>query len=122
MKLLLVPILILLVATQAFSKWVMLLEYEWNKEYIAANLCENKAKPKLLCAGKCQLAKKMAQEERDASSTSQPHKLSFQEVLFSFEEQVSKIGLPLASVNHGPLCYLERRYNAPPKAIFHPPA
>ena len=39
MKIIAVPILILLVMTQAFSKWVMIFQYEVNKNYIAAVLC-----------------------------------------------------------------------------------
>ncbi len=41
------------------------LEYAHNKEYIANNLCQNKAKPELKCEGKCHLSKQLkAQSER----------------------------------------------------------
>lgn len=84
MKILLVPILLFLIATQAFSKWVLLLEFAWNREYIAATLCENRAKPNLQCGGKCQLQKKMAADEKQQNpAQSPPGKSSFQEVLFT---------------------------------------
>ena len=67
MKIIVIPILMLLIATQAFSKWVMLLDFKWNKDYIAQNLCENKAKPMLKCEGKCHLKKMMAEEEQDTN-------------------------------------------------------
>lgn len=65
MRFIIVPIFLILVATQTFSKWFMLMEYQLNKDYIAANLCENRAKPELKCHGKCQLMKKMKQEEKE---------------------------------------------------------
>ena len=37
--------------------------YQINKKYIAANLCENRAKPKSKCNGKCYLAKKIKAQE-----------------------------------------------------------
>lgn len=33
--------------------------YELNKEYVAAELCENKDKPELNCCGKCYLNKQL---------------------------------------------------------------
>lgn len=122
MKFIVVPILILLVATQAFSKWVLLLEYRWNKEYIAQNLCENKAKPKLQCEGKCQLTKKMAAEEKGPSSPSQNVKDKFQEVLFSYETPGKQLQL-LTDLTSSPSSpHLLKKYSAPVPAIFHPPA
>jgi hypothetical protein len=66
--------------TQAFSKWVLVLEYEWNKEYIVQTLCINKQKPQLHCNGKCQLAKKIAAEEKDNASSQQNTKSKFVEL------------------------------------------
>lgn len=40
------------------------LDYEIRKDYIAKTLCVNKNKPILLCNGKCYLAKKLAQAEK----------------------------------------------------------
>jgi hypothetical protein len=37
--------------------------YEMNRNYIAAELCVNKAKPAMHCNGKCYLAKKIKDEE-----------------------------------------------------------
>ena len=38
-----------------------LIEYNYNKEYIASVLCENRDKPELACNGKCYLNKKIKQ-------------------------------------------------------------
>jgi hypothetical protein len=56
-------LLILLMGLQTFSKWCVILEYQVNREFIAKNLCVNRAKPASCCAGKCYLNKKMANDE-----------------------------------------------------------
>jgi len=56
-------LLILLIGFQTFSKWCVILEYQVNKEFIAKNLCVNRAKPSCCCQGKCYLNKKMAGDE-----------------------------------------------------------
>jgi len=58
-------VLILLMAVQSFSKWCVILEYQVNKEFIAKNLCINRAKPSCCCQGKCYLNKKMAADQSD---------------------------------------------------------
>ena len=56
-------LLILLIGLQTFSKWCLIVEYQVNKEFIAKNLCVNRAKPASCCQGKCYLNKKMATDE-----------------------------------------------------------
>ena len=84
----------LLIATQAFSKWVMLLDFKWNQDYIAQNLCENKAKPILKCEGNCQLTKMMAAEEKDTAPSNKSTRSALAEVLFSFEPIVTALRFP----------------------------
>lgn len=56
-------LLILLIGLQTFSKWCLIVEYQVNKEFIAKNLCVNRAKPSSCCQGKCYLKKKLANDE-----------------------------------------------------------
>jgi len=63
-------VLILLMAVQTFSKWCLILEYQVNKDFIAKNLCINRAKPSCCCQGKCYLNKKMAADESDQQAPS----------------------------------------------------
>ncbi len=56
--------------------WViplLYLDFEIRREFIVANLCENKNRPQLHCDGKCYLAKRIAsldeQEKRQAEKT-----------------------------------------------------
>ena len=122
MKLIIVPLLILLIATQAFSKWVLLMEYEWNKEYIAQNLCDNRNRPQLNCEGKCELAKKMVEEEKGPSSQNPNPKLKFQELIFASESLNMPINLSTGALSALFDVYLLKLYPAPVFSIFHPPA
>ena len=63
-------VLILLMAAQTFSKWCLILEYQVNKDFIAKNLCINRAKPSCCCQGKCYLNKKMAADQSDQQAPS----------------------------------------------------
>mgnify|MGYP001266462410 CR=1 FL=1 len=47
------------------------LDYIINYEYIAKELCENKAKPELHCNGKCHLAKELAKAAEDEKPVSE---------------------------------------------------
>lgn len=121
MKAIVVPILILLMATQAFSKWVILLEFNRNRDYIAQNLCENKAKPRLKCGGKCQLTKAFEKEE-NGSSSSQSAKSGFVEILFIQAGADEQAPIPTTlSSGHWPPFQMQLA-STPPHAIFHPPA
>jgi hypothetical protein len=61
-----------LMLIKAYVIPLLYLDYEIRRDYIVANLCENRNRPKLNCNGKCYLAKKIAeaqkQEERQAES------------------------------------------------------
>ena len=122
MKAITVPILIVLMATQAFSKWVMLLQFNWNREYIAANLCENKARLQSKCGGKCQLMKNIAKDEKE-NTTSQNGvgNSAFQEVLFT----IHAVNLFVPILTSAKSSAFAGRQNwitySPPCSVFHPP-
>ena len=107
--------------TMSFSKGMIWLGYELNKEFISKNLCINKLKPKLHCKGSCQLMKKIAEEEReDAPSTFMKLKGGFSESdlpgyvhlsLFVKEIKTKHNKLPRNS-----------SYSEPVFPVFHPPA
>lgn len=124
MKFVLVPILMTLVFTQTFSKWMVVFEYNFNKDFIAQKLCVNKAKPQLHCKGKCQMMKRLAEEEKQNSSdtTNNTFKVSIPEVLFSNE--INQPAIPMLALstflyNEEPPVFIHR---APSFPIFHPPS
>ena len=59
----LVIILLVAIGLQSFSKAIYIADYYVNNATYLKN-CENKAKPKLQCNGKCQVKKKMQEEEK----------------------------------------------------------
>lgn len=46
---------------------VPLLEYAVNQDYIAAELCENKARPEMNCGGSCYLMKQLKKAAQESS-------------------------------------------------------
>ena len=124
MKLLCVPLLMILLLTQTFCKWAIVIEYNMNREFIAKNLCINKAKPKLKCNGKCQMMKRLAEEEKQNSSnnTNSTTKEKLPDLVFSHKLDQSIVPCLVyiaPSYNeHPPIL----KHDAPVASIFHPPA
>ncbi|MEI9806468.1 MAG: hypothetical protein WDO16_00585 [Bacteroidota bacterium] len=58
-------LLLLAFTAQVFSQGISLLHFYINRNYIAANQCENRYRPMLHCNGKCVLAKKMKEQEKN---------------------------------------------------------
>ncbi len=69
------------------------LDYVVNYEYISTVLCENKAKPKMQCNGKCHLMKELAKTSENDAPISSDKKIASQqfEVLFLEEIKSFKI-------------------------------
>jgi len=123
MKLILVPILMILVLSQTFSSWLVVLEYNLNKDFIAQKLCINKAKPKLNCNGKCQMMKRLAEEEKQNSSntTNNTSKIKLPELVFSNEIHqpvIPSVDLLASIYNEESPIFM---HNAPTGSVFHPP-
>jgi hypothetical protein len=123
MKFIASTIFILLLLTQVFSKWLMVIDYTINKDYIAKNLCENRNRPTLHCNGKCQLIKKMALEDDQSNKTtsgSSVAKTPFTEVLFNaafaFTQLTTSASDPL--YNDFYLVAIPSSFHS---SIFHPP-
>jgi hypothetical protein len=122
MKFILVPLLMFLLLAQSFGKCFVVIEYNLNKDFIAKNLCVNKARPKMHCNGKCQMMKKLAEEENQNSTNNNSSKIRLQELVFSAEMNTP---VPPA-VSYITLSYGEDRpilkHISPTVSIFHPPA
>lgn len=76
---------------QVITKFAIVVNYALNKEYIAKTLCENKAKPKMHCNGKCHLKKQLEKQEKKEKPTN-TSKEKF-EVQF-FSDAKIELGLP----------------------------
>jgi hypothetical protein len=77
-------LLIAALVSANFSRLFVYAGFEMNRNYIAAHLCENVAKPWLRCDGKCYFIKKVKQtEEKEKTDGRQSQKNLFQEAFFS---------------------------------------
>lgn len=64
MKAFVAILLALVIVVQSASKLAVVVNFELNKGFIIAKLCENKAKPKMRCNGKCHLKKQLQKEDK----------------------------------------------------------
>jgi len=83
MRFIATPIMILLVMSQAFSHWFVVMNFKLNQDYIAKNLCENQLRPKLNCKGNCVLMKKLKQQEKEEQNNPVALKLEFTTLIIS---------------------------------------
>src|SRR5436190_8180444 len=83
MRFIVTPILILLVMSQAFSHWFMVMSFKMNQDFITKNICENRYRPKLKCNGNCVLMKKLKQQEKEEQNSPVPVKLELSTVIIS---------------------------------------
>ena len=112
-----------LMLTQTFSKWLAVIDYTINKDFIAKNLCENRNMPALNCKGNCQLMKKLAAEDDQSNKTapaSNVIKISFSEIWMDNSLPSEQLpSLPNDIIyNSVYLTFFPTLFTA---AIFHPP-
>jgi hypothetical protein len=123
MKLIAASILILLIATQTFSKWFVVLSFHMNREYITKNICENRYKPELKCKGNCVLMKRMKQEEKQEQDTPPAVKIEMSSMVLSARSFFATAVPPVFRSNTP---YVKAGDSGKPIdrafSIFHPPA
>lgn len=109
------------VLMQTFSTVMIVAAFYANRDYIAANLCENRDKPRMQCNGKCSLNKQLAKEaEHQAPVPQNVHK---EEVLLYYEGTAFAISYgqqPRSEVKQF-FAYNELNTIDLPGTIFHPP-
>lgn len=113
-------ILLLCLLLQTLSSAAIVGSYYVNKASYARN-CVNKAKPKLHCNGKCQMLKKLQQEEKKDSQDSE-HRNNGKGMVISSKSFFAAISLVKEYIV---ICYAVQP--VPPTigsthSIFHPPS
>ena len=111
--------LMILILLQSFSKLVIIAEYQINREYIASKLCINRNIPKMHCNGKCQMMKKLSEEEKNnapvpAAKTQEPC------IVQNIDVPCLAAFIPDAVENTSH--YQKSCSFMPPSSVFHPPA
>mgnify|MGYP003481559454 FL=1 len=104
---------------------LLYLDFEIRKTYIIANLCENRNRPKLNCNGKCYLAKKIAESQKQEEKQAEKSYLSSllyqvmnvdQETNFLIVAHVIDVEAQSSFPYHSPF-----NLNTFTEDIFHPP-
>ena len=121
MKYISASILLIAFLVQTGSRYLVMLDFELNQDYIAKNLCENRNKPCCHCNGKCYLKKQLNKADKETSNgtTSQKNQ---EDVLF-FAEEKNTVNLPFTEAiitNHFPRNYSFAHQNLY-VSVFHPP-
>jgi hypothetical protein len=118
-------ILLLCVSYQCVVKLGIVAWYEWNKNYVATQLCENRDKPQMKCCGKCYLHKQLNKVDDNADKNSKNNNASKwekaevdafllpQTLSFTFHE------IPQKEIIH--TYYIYPSGYDPLSSIFHPP-
>ncbi len=75
-------------AVQTFDKAVVVFNYYSNTAAFAKN-CENKARPMLHCNGRCQMMKKLKQEENKDKQNPERRNENKNEVLYFSKNQIN---------------------------------
>src|SRR5665647_284761 len=78
-------ILLIALLAQHSSRYMVMLNYEFNKNYIAKTLCVNRNKPMSGCNGKCYLKKQLAKAAKEENAPNSNNRVDENEVLFLTE-------------------------------------
>ena len=92
--------LALIILIRMMAMPISLMEYSFNKNFIAANLCENRLNAAVHCAGSCFLGKKLAKAGESTDAPDQ--KGSFKTVVIDFFESIEQpsFGCQLIAATH----------------------
>jgi hypothetical protein len=105
---------------QTFSKCFLVIDYQWNKRYITAILCENRDKPALKCEGKCYLSKKFRKEAtKDRENPERRAENKFEVLSFQHGFSMDHPDRPALSLAYPR--FRETISNRFADSFFHPP-
>jgi hypothetical protein len=119
LKLLISILLCTVFILQPVSKLLIVINYELNKISIAQNFCENKAKPKMHCNGKCHLKKQLEKEDKKEQPLPGSSKEK-SEVQFHSIAVISELTLT-STERVSYFMYSFSFPDAPAFSVFHPP-
>lgn len=103
---------------------IPVLDYIINYDYIAKELCENKAKPQMHCNGKCHLMKELAKASDDEKPQSDK-KTMHQEIEILFLQVLDEYAICqviFLPINKNETAYNNLYSNLSTVSFFHPPA
>lgn len=113
-----ISFLLLMLMYSTHNFWLNI-SFQFNRKEVALKHCENKAKPKMHCDGKCHLNKEL-KKENDNQSPANNAKEKF-EVLFFCEVKQVLESISTAKKEHI-FWYKMVHYIEPYYSIVHPPS
>ncbi len=108
-------------ALQTFSRYIIVFDYAVNTEAYAKN-CENKTRPNMHCNGKCQMMKKLKQEEKKDQQNPERKSENKSELIFAFQSFSQDFTCLFIKANQLYAPFQYGKENSMPRSIFHPPA
>jgi hypothetical protein len=113
--------LALIILIRMMAMPISLVEYSLNKDFIAANLCENRLKSEVHCAGSCYLGKQLAKAGENQNSREQ--KGSFKILINDFFESINQplFGCSQLTAAHQTSMNTRRMTNHFRAHLFRPP-
>ena len=121
MRIFVASILFIALLAQTFDSAFITLGYYVNTSAYS-NTCENKDKPMLHCCGKCQLRKKLQQEERDKQAEDKRGENKNEVVLSSKSFFATVTPITTYQSNSQYPYYSEDKETRMPRSVFHPPS
>ena len=105
---------------QTFSTSLLVVNFYANQKYIVENFCINKYKPQMKCCGKCQLTKKLKQEENNDGQYP-GRKFENKEEVISSKSFFSAIKISSKIIKRLYPFYQENFFSPYSYTFFHPP-
>jgi hypothetical protein len=121
MRFIIAFILFIALLAQTFDSAFITLGYYVNSSVYAKN-CENKDKPMMHCCGKCQLRKKLLQEEKDKQAADKRGENKNEIVLYSRSSFATILPIVLNKLTIQYPSYSDDREIKMPRSVFHPPS
>jgi hypothetical protein len=118
---LIVSVVLFAMMLQCFSKMIVVAEFYANRDYIARNLCINRLNTAVHCEGRCQLDKRILQDER-SNGDKEVRQDSRNEVLSSKSFYPSLVVPAAVFVGREYPIFAGSQPVDRPLSIFHPPA
>ena len=113
--------LMLAFAVQTFNKAFIVFDYYTNTAAYAQN-CENKAKPKMACHGKCQMMKKLKEEEKKEQDNPERKAEYKSEVVLSSRSFFPALNHYTILVDINFPVFFCKKESKMSRSVFHPPS
>lgn len=107
---------------QTYSRFAVMIGFAVNRNYIAANLCENRTKPRSCCKGSCVLKKELQKsdaEQNNPRNAQQNEKFELVHFTPVSRFQISTIEVKITNQYHQPPVAIIR--SACLGSVFKPP-